>query len=126
MYVAAAVLAIGQIITQCTGLSRNLEPVWWAAFYVSTLVVQLPGGSFFWRFNLLLAIVITAIPVLYVICAIPSANFPAYAKWSEQEPYYFMGGLKQFFAALPVISWLFVGVEALPLACATVKDVSKK
>jgi len=124
MYVAASVLTIGQIITQCTGLSRNLEPAWWAVFFATSLGVQLPGGKLFWRFNLLLAVVITAIPILYVICAIPSADLPAYGKWSEQEPYYFIGGMKHFLASLPVASWLYVGVEALPLSSATTKDVS--
>ena len=124
MYVAASILSIGQIVTASTGLSRDWEPYWWALFYISTLTVHFIGGRLFWRLNLVIAVVITIIPVIYCFSAIPSADIVRYTKWSEPQPHYFIGGMSHFLASLPLASWLFVGVEALPLSSEDVKNVS--
>jgi len=132
-YVAAAVLGLGQMLTSLFTTSKKWEPLWWAVFYLTALPVHIRGGVLFWRLIVGCSITIVVIILIYCFGVLPDINFSAYAPiiimadssssggaadgGGSGSSGYFVGGFVRFMEVLPLTTWWFIGVEALPMAC---------
>ncbi len=122
LYVPAALILFGSMLTTLLGVSADLEPVWWLLFYLSALAIQTRGGALFWGFTILFGIVSLLLVVLYCLATPARADFRQYAHHSYSDDVSFE--VRQCLKYLPLASWWFVGVEGLPLACNLAHDVS--
>jgi hypothetical protein len=71
------------------------------------------GSRAFWALTTICAVIITAIPLLYCLGVTPWMRT---AEHAPMEGRYFVGGLQGFLTVFPLLSWFYIGVEALPLA----------
>jgi ethanolamine permease len=120
-YVASSVIALGGMITDLTGASRSLEPLYWAVFYVTAMAIHCSGGRFFWRFNLFLALASLTLLLLYILGAARWANFSVYAV-GDSHGQWFHGGMREFIRQVYLSTWFFVGVEGITIACQDVPN----
>lgn len=119
LYVSSSVLFLGELITQGFGTPPALEPLWWLAFYCLAVVLNVCSGRWYWRLNLALAVLLVAMVAGYCLVTIPLADMHAHGPLPppHSSSRWFSGGLPGFLTALPLLTWFFVGVEALPMAC---------
>jgi hypothetical protein len=103
MYVSATVLVIGEFMTELTGLTRWIEPLWWLIFFVSSLCIHIYGGNFFWQFNFVFAIIIYVILIFYWFATIPYADFSAFAPFAENSGQFRLVSLVFFFFFLLIL-----------------------
>lgn len=114
LYVASSVIPLGEMLTSIFGTSVWIEPIWWIIFYITSLAINLFGASVFWRFNRFIGITSLALILLYIIISIPNARFTDYAINGNDVPQSEMKPVN-FFEYLPQATWLFIGVEMIPL-----------
>ncbi len=124
--VATTVLPLGWIVTGLTRLPTYYEPIYWCIFYGISLFVCIQGGNLFWQFNRSLAIITLLLIAIYVLGTVQYIDYYKYATndhpVNKNGDYAFDGmALLQIF---PSATWYFQGVEFIPLAGATVSDVS--
>jgi ethanolamine permease len=120
-YVASSVLALGATITELTGASQSLEPLYWAIFYITAMAIHCYGGRFFWKFNMFLALVSLVLLLVYILGAARWANFSVYAV-GDSHGQWFKGGLREFTRQVYISTWFFVGVEGITIACQDVPN----
>jgi ethanolamine permease len=120
-YVASSVVALGSMITELTGASSSLEPLYWGLFYITAIAIHSSGGRFFWRFNLFLALISLILLLIYILGSAKWADFPVYAV-GESHGQWFKGGMKEFIRQMYLSTWFFVGVEGITIACQDVPD----
>jgi amino acid transporter len=97
-----------------------VQVVWWIVFFLSSIPLMVKGGKAFWRFNMIIAVIITIIPIFYCLAVIPFLNFKANVPWpdpGEGDTPWFVGGVSKFMAVLPLAVWFYIGCENVPLAC---------
>lgn len=134
---ASAVIELGNLITALTGLTASFEPLYWMAFYIVSMGIQIRGGSVFWRFNALMAIIPTLLIILYCFVSLPNVNFTQYAVIdidytnnyiaidnstlssfdSNKDINGFTNNWHDALKVMPLAAWFFVGVEAMTLSC---------
>lgn len=130
IYVATSAVSLSLMIIEITNTSIDMLPVYCLAFYVSALLIHIPGGFFFWRSNSVLAIVSIALLLMYIFGSIKYCDFSAYALSPNvsgsgaDRNEWFAGGFVPFLATTPLAAWFYVGVESLNLGAAFVKEVS--
>ncbi|RLN89339.1 hypothetical protein BBJ28_00017622 [Nothophytophthora sp. Chile5] len=112
-YVSAAVVSLGQLLTEAAPGLEPYRPLLWLLFYATALFFHIKGDRVFWLANLILGIASLSILVLYCLGSLPYVSFSDYAVDSNME---FVDGFSGFMKALPLAAWFFVGVEALSLA----------
>mmetsp|Transcript_7776 Transcript_7776/g.12901 ORF Transcript_7776/g.12901 Transcript_7776/m.12901 type:complete len:739 (+) Transcript_7776:72-2288(+) len=150
MYVAVAAVTIGDMVTSITHWSKQYEPLYWLAFYISALLIHVWGGKSFWILNRWMAVVSFLIVLMYILGGIKYAHFSENAMWriddinnsinnnstsstisssgtgsnsmTEDASLWFQGGALEFMKVYPLPCWFFVGVESINLAC---KDMVK-
>lgn len=125
-YVATSVYALGRLVSVSFGVSSRYEPIYWFLFYATSIAIQMQGGRFFWRLNTCLAVVSALVLCLYCLACIPIMDFSENARLDQADTPWFTGrdGFS-FMRVLPLASWFFVGIEAVPLAGQETQEVNQ-
>ena len=124
MYVSSAAYAVGELVTEISGCHEQLEPLWWALFYLGSLMVHTQGGRLFWRFNKVFAVITVSIILIYIFGTIKFADFNANAPLAHQSGteawmhHDFLG----FMHILPKPAWFFLGIQSINLSCGKMKN----
>ncbi len=125
IYVAFTIGYIGGLLTQFFESDRRLEPLYWFLFYVFLLLVHSMSPKTWWNVQSLVAIALLVFVLLYCCLSAEDANFRKYVG-SGLVLFPSRGGqIHGFFKWLPEASWLFLGVETLPLASADTVQANK-
>ncbi|KAF0714083.1 hypothetical protein As57867_004043, partial [Aphanomyces stellatus] len=114
LYVSSINVALGKSVTSWWPILQPYEPLVWAASYSLSTAILVRGGRVFWSFNLLLAITLLGLILLFVFGSIPYASLDVYAGGSDHA---FVGGFSQWLTSLPLAMWFFTGIEALNPLC---------
>lgn len=121
-FLAVSMLKLGQACTITFATPLYYEFIWWTIGYLIMMVFHIKGGITLWRF-LTVSTVITVITIsIYLFGSIPFLDFPKYAYGDLGSG--FSSNTLDFFLALRLPSWLFVGIDLLPLTSEEVVDVS--
>lgn len=110
LYIATAVVSLGEMITAVTALPSAVEPLYWVLFFLSTGCLNLLGQHAFWNTNAVLAILSISFLLFYMLLTASTADFHRYAM-SEGSGV----SVRDTFRHMPWASWFFVGIEMLPL-----------
>lgn len=124
--VTTTVQPIGWMITEMTGWQAKYEPIYWVIFYVTALLICTAKEKIFWRFNAFIAILSIVLIVIFLLGSFPYVNYSKYSYRGHAftaSGVYFFDGLAML-ENLPTASWLFMGVELVPLAGGSAIDVS--
>eukprot|EP01031_Cornospumella_fuschlensis_P041457 gene41457-50584_t len=115
MYVASSVIPFGEMMTVVTGFPKKYEPLYWVLFFVTALYIHARRGKLFWGVNAAIAVASLLILLLFVFATLQYADIEKHAL--PYNNHRGTGGqVIDAFAGLPLSSWLYVGVEMLPLA----------
>jgi ethanolamine permease len=129
VYVASSAIALAMMIISLSNSSNDLLPIICLIFYISALMIHLPGGRIFWTTNAFLAFVSIGFIIIYIFGSIPSCNFAVNAPTPQVtgsvKSEWFVGGFVPFLSAMPLAAWFYVGVESLNLAAAFVDEVNE-
>lgn len=119
MYVAVAVVPMGQCITYIVDGPVEYEPLYWLAIYCASLTILIFGGKHFFTFTTTLGVITLLLIVLYILGTIPFMDFNVnVTQQSDMETRgIFRDGFKGFLFLLPISSWFYVGIDAIPLIC---------
>lgn len=128
VYVASSAIALAMMIISLTKSSNDLLPIICLIFYISAMMIHLPGGRIFWTANAFLAVVSIGFILIYIFGSIPLCNFalnaPTPQVTGSSKSEWFVGGFVSFLRTMPLAAWFYVGVESLNLAAAFVDEVS--
>jgi amino acid transporter len=122
LLVALCAYELGLEITESFECSKYLEPVWWLLFYIPALYVTVMKRRIFWSLNILLAVVSLGILLCFCFGSIPYFNYQHLKSDNDKTKPFFEGGIEMFFYALPVASWMFVGIECVVLITGHLKE----
>jgi amino acid transporter len=123
-YLTASVMVFGEILSSVFHLSRDYEPVFWIIFYLTAFSINYFQKSLFWNVSVILGVICLLLLFLYVFASIPEMNFQRYSSSIDYERdggSFIQGVLSNFV----FVSWMFVGVESLPLANFYVQKVKR-
>lgn len=112
VYVATSAISLGGMILLLQPTWTNYQPIIWFLFYLSAVVIHVLGGRFFWRFNMVMAVVSLLIVLLYCFGSFSQGDFNHYA---HQGIPWFSGGINGFMKVFVLPAWFYVGVESLNL-----------
>lgn len=118
-YVASTVVSLGGMISKLIPGAEAYQPLVWALFYISALLILIFGGRWFWRVNAVLALVSLGILLMFCFGSMPYLDF---AENATLDGAWFVGGGAGFMGALRLTAWFFVGVESLVLATNDVEN----
>jgi ethanolamine permease len=121
---AVIVFFIGSYMTGIFETPASFQPLWWVAFYVAFLALNIAGVEL--SFKVTLAVTLAALAVLLVfwVSAIPNVDFarwalnigPDGAELPEGGGPLLPMGITGALVCLPFAVWLFLAIEQLPLA----------
>lgn len=130
VYVASSAIVLAMMIISLTEASTDLLPIICLIFYISAMMIHLPGGRIFWTTNAFLAVVSIGFILIYIFGSIPSCNFalnaPTPLVTGAMKSEWFVGGFVPFLTTMPLAAWFYVGVESLNLAAAFVDEVNER
>ena len=124
MYVAIAIVAIGEAISFTFNSSSNYEPVYWLIIYLLSLALLIFGDQTFFMWTTSLGIISMALVVLYLAASSSTMDFDKYVSDQSDSSKVFVD-MKTFVSLLPISSWFFVGIDTLPLSCGDTKNVRR-
>ncbi|CAK4647198.1 unnamed protein product [Aphanomyces euteiches] len=110
LFVTSCNLATTQILATRWPILLSYAPLVWLVNQTLSFGTLLIGGRLFWRFVLALANLAVVVFLVYYLGAMNVANISLYGGGKDNM---FIGGFSKFFTALPVASWMFIGIEAL-------------
>ena len=121
---AVIVFFIGSYMTGIFETSPEFQPVWWIAFYIAFLWLNIIGVELSFRVTLVVTLAALAVLVVFWISAIPHIDFgrwalnigPDGAELPEGNGPMLPFGVGGALACLPFAVWLFLAIEQLPLA----------
>eukprot|EP01033_Poteriospumella_lacustris_P020867 gene20867-15380_t len=119
LYVSASVVVFGELFPALTGAPAHYAPLYWLIFYVIALATSIPGGSVFWQFSNVQAMLALLLILVYCLGGLSEVNLPKFETGM-------LGGGNQFMLYYPLASWFYVGVEAMTLTCDDIKDAGKQ
>lgn len=119
LYVSAAVVVFGDLVTSMTGAHEEYAPLYWLIFFVISLSVIIPGGPVFWQFSNIQAFAALFLILIYCFGGMSEVNLAKYDSG-------FIGGGDDFMLFYPLAAWFYVGVEAMTLTCEDIKDAGKQ
>lgn len=104
-------------------LTSAYEPLFWVLFYLSSIAINIAGGSIFWNFNYIIGLVSLLLILVYILGSIPEGNFDSYAgnAIATRNHTFDIEGTMEY---LPFAAWFFIGIESLPLCGRDCNDVS--
>ena len=120
LYVAIAVQEIGRLFTVITGLSPSVEPLYWVTFYTIAVFLHCRSGRTFWTFSATVALITIILIIIYCLASLPVVNFSRFAVGDSQRSTADFREIMHFF---PLVSWFYIGIEALTLSCDDVVQV---
>lgn len=120
-FVAASMLKFGEAVQIATELDPAYEFLFWFVGYAGILVFHLRGGSLFWNFMSMVAIVFSLVILTYLFGSASTMNFDRYA-YKNSSTGFTDDGI-DFFLELRLPAWFFVGIDLLTLTCEEVKEV---
>eukprot|EP01038_Epipyxis_sp_PR26KG_P008018 gene8018-10866_t len=117
-YVVASVYPLGQSITYIFNGSTSYEPLYWFAFFVISLAIQITGGNVFWKFNSAIAVISLVVMVIYVCATVSNCDFEKNVtnNQSIHDSTETTAIIQQFLYCLPFCAWFFVGIESVSLS----------
>ncbi|KAF0704132.1 hypothetical protein As57867_007398, partial [Aphanomyces stellatus] len=110
MYVTCSVVQLGRMLADKWPQLRGLEFLVWFAIYAVACSAIILGGKFFWRWNMMLALI--SLGIILVFCLGSSGQVNLAANGGGQDMLV-VGGFMAFMKASPLSTWFFVGIEAL-------------
>jgi ethanolamine permease len=134
---AVIVFFIGSYMSAIFETPTSVQPLWWAAFYVFFLILNLRGVELSFKVTVAVTLGALAVLVLYWVTAIPQIDFSRWALNITAGPGgkpvelpngngpWFPFGLKSVIIAMPFAVWLFLAIEQLPLAAEESYDPRK-
>lgn len=134
---AVIVFFIGSYMSAIFETSVQAQPIWWAAFYIVFLLLNLRGVELSFKVTVAVTLGALAVLVLYWITAIPQIDFSRWAlniaSGGDGKPTelpggggsWFPFGIKSVVVAMPFAVWLFLAIEQLPLAAEESYDPRK-
>eukprot|EP01038_Epipyxis_sp_PR26KG_P015988 gene15988-21696_t len=119
IFVAAVLIGAGQLITAATGLPYDYELIYWAAFFIFSITVQMLGGKYFWPSVAFFGVCLMLLEALF-FTSVYEIDFPKYAiavdpSNASQQTLSFQAN--QFMTLFPTAAWMFAGMESVALAC---------
>ncbi|MFW5921329.1 MAG: ethanolamine permease [Polyangiales bacterium] len=105
-----------------------LEPVWWAAFYVLFVGLNIAGAEMSFRFTVLITLLALGILAVFYVGAIPHFDFDRWALSIEPDEggtAWLPRGWEGVLGALPFAIWFYLAIEELPLAAEESHDPRK-
>ena len=128
IYVATSAISLSLMVIEVTDASAEMLPVFCLVFYVTALMIHIPGGRIFWSLNIVLALLSIGLLLIYIFGSIPFSDFNANALSptvsGSDKTEWFVGGFFPFLSTTPLAAWFYVGIESLNLGAAFVKQVS--
>lgn len=122
MYVAIAIVAIGEAISFTFNSASTYEPIYWLVIYLLSLALLIFGDQSFFMWTTSLGIISLVLVVLYLLASSSTMDFDHFIIKEEYNEKVYVD-LKTFVSLLPISSWFFVGIDTLPLACSDTKMV---
>lgn len=122
MYVAIAIVAIGEAISFTFNSDSSYEPVYWLIIYLLSLALLIFGDQSVFLWTTTLGIISMVLVVLYLVASSNTMDFHHFIIEEEYNRKVFID-MKTFVSLLPISSWFFVGIDTLPLACSDTKMV---
>ncbi|KAG9406845.1 hypothetical protein AC1031_003173 [Aphanomyces cochlioides] len=119
LFVTTGNLTISQVLSMRWPALLPYTPLIWLINQTITFAVVLIGGRLFWRFIVVMAIVVVMILFLYYFSAMSYADTATYSGGMDNACH---GGFPQFLAVLPQASWMFSGIESLSTLSNDVTD----
>jgi ethanolamine permease len=121
---AVIVFFIGSYMTGIFETSPGFQPIWWIAFYLLFLWLNIVGVELSFRVTLIVTLAALAVLVIFWISAFPVMDFnrwalnigPDGAELPEGNGPFLPFGITGALAAMPFAVWLFLAIEQLPLA----------
>ena len=65
-----------QMISAVTGLPSQYEPLWWAAFFASSLLIYIESGAHFWRLTFWVAVLTVGTSLVFILGSVKDIDFP--------------------------------------------------
>ena len=127
LYVSAAVIPIGMMITYIFDGPSSIEPLYWFLFHVVALCFHVYGGNVFWVTNAVLGVVTLLLIIVYILGTSKQMDFYEYVTEdpiSRSQPHSRIMLLSDTLSVLPLTTWMFAGVEMITQAGDEVKEVS--
>jgi ethanolamine permease len=121
---AVIVYFIGSYMSGIFGTPAAWQPLWWIAFYLVFVGLNIVGVELSFRVTLVVTLLALACLVVFWVSALPKIDFGRWALNVGAEgaalpqgngPFLPLG-LGGVLAALPFAVWLFLAIEQLPLA----------
>jgi ethanolamine permease len=119
---------IGSYMTGIFETPAAAQPIWWIAFYIGFLALNIIGVELSFRVTLIVTLAALAVLVFFWILAIPNADFSRWAlnvgagpdgapvELPEGNGPFLPFGISGALACLPFAVWLYLAIEQLPLA----------
>ncbi|ROZ78741.1 amino acid permease [Ramlibacter sp. WS9] len=121
---AVIVYFIGSYMGGIFGTPAAWQPVWWVAFYLVFVCLNIVGVELSFKVTLVVTLLALACLVVFWVSALPAADFSRWAlnvgpggvALPEGNGPFLPLGLGGVLAAMPFAVWLFLAIEQLPLA----------
>lgn len=120
-FLAVSILKLGQACTITFGTRSEYEFLWWFIAYSVMMGFHVRGGMTLWRFMSLSTVITVVTLFIYLFGSIPAMNIPRYAYGNSDTG--IVDDALDFFLVLRLPSWLFVGIDLLPLTSEEVHNV---
>lgn len=148
IYVSATAMPLAGMLTSGLNISTDFVPMFWVLFFVTSILLNVIGGQFFWKFNLIIGLVSLGLILVYLGMTIQYTNFnefvasiPSIAinnattaivntlnttSYDDYVPIHTSGfDGESMMTYFPLAAWFFIGVETLPLTCVDCDNVSQ-
>lgn len=101
-------------------ISLDYEPIFWLLFLAVTILSNIAGGPWFWKFSSTVGVLAVLVILFFLVATAPSTDFKNEAmKKGEETP-----SVDTFLRFFPYSTWFFVGMEMIPVMSSDVKEVS--
>lgn len=128
VFFAILVRGACQFVTYSIGTSvpDGYDPLYWFLLYIICLIILIPLGKWHFHFISVVGAISVALCVIYILATIPNQDFKQNVLEQETDGFFAGGGMKSFMQALPISTWMFIGIDLTCLVCDDTSDVSLK
>jgi ethanolamine permease len=116
------------------GCCESVEYIFYVALATRELgsagLILVLGGKVMWTVNKALGITALLVVIIFCLCTIPFMELEEHAKLgaedrlSEGNPWFSDRPVLSVLRVLPLVSWLYIGIEATPLAGQAISEVT--
>jgi amino acid transporter len=111
-------LGFGEINSETFRFDDKFEPLTWILLVIILLLFKLNGEKFFWKISNILVIIALGIIMLYIVGTFATIHSKDYSNTPTTTPGTNPDNYPiaiHFFIALPYTSWMFIGLDSIPL-----------